>query len=164
MNHASKNRTRSGVSLVEMMVSVLLLFIVFCSWAAMNNIQAVRKESLRYAAVEKAAGMLDAMVEKQSFEGGKLFRGACYKVTEEGKFQRTVMDGKPGSETLYPLWPDDPSAPIYYKIVLTNVSGTSAWTNGTWGVVSLYSPVSGGRMTQFWEVRMLVDTTGRTTR
>lgn len=58
---SSRGGGRSGVSLVEVMVSVLLLFIIFCGWFRMNNIQAVRKESYRYEAVERAAGMLDAL-------------------------------------------------------------------------------------------------------
>ena len=40
---------------------MLLLAVVFCGWLAMNNIQPVAKESLRYAAIEEAAGLLDAL-------------------------------------------------------------------------------------------------------
>ena len=40
---------------------MMLLAVVFCGWLAMNNIQPVAKEALRYAAIEEAAGLLDAI-------------------------------------------------------------------------------------------------------
>ena len=150
---------RSGETLVEVMVSILLLFIIFCSWAAMNNVQAVRKESFRYAAVEKAAGILDAMVAKDSFSDGKARPGFCYRLDDNGKLCRTGRTSDKTATEIHPLWPENGDSTVGYRIFAEQESGDSGWTNGTWGVVSLYSSLSRPSTEQrpFAEFRMLLE-------
>ena len=50
----------NGFSLVELLVAMTILAFVFCGWLNLANIQPVSKESMRYAALEEAAGILDA--------------------------------------------------------------------------------------------------------
>ena len=92
---------RSGATLVELCVAMVLLVIVFVGWVRMNNIQAVNKESLRYAAIEKAAGMLDAVA---SVKNAKTLRpGAYLQIEEDGSF--TQIGRRTGTVPLEKILP-----------------------------------------------------------
>lgn len=108
----------------------------------MNNIQAVRRESCRYAAVEKAAGILDAMTSPSGYadESEMAIPGALYKLDGDGRL--LVLDCFEGDETetaVHPMWPGDADSAVGYRIRVSRKDGNqSGWTNGSWGVVSLY--------------------------
>ena len=68
---------------------MVLLVIVFVGWVRMNNIQAVNKESLRYAAIEKAAGMLDAVA---SVKNAKTLRPGAYLRSKKTDRSRKLED------------------------------------------------------------------------
>ena len=56
-----------GVTLVELMISALILTIVSIAWLEIIGIQSARKEARRREAVERLAGMMDAfMLEKKT--------------------------------------------------------------------------------------------------
>lgn len=53
---------RRGVTLVELMISMLILAIVCIAWLQIIGIQSARKEARRREAVERLAGMMDAFM------------------------------------------------------------------------------------------------------
>ena len=53
---------RRGVSLVELMISMLILAIVCIAWLEIIGIQSARKEARRREAVERLVGMMDAFM------------------------------------------------------------------------------------------------------
>lgn len=57
-----RNASRRGVTLVELMISMLILAIVCISWLQIIGIQSARKEARRREAVERLAGMMDAFM------------------------------------------------------------------------------------------------------
>ena len=139
MNLEPSNRSRSGVTLVELMVSVLLLLIVFLGWARMNNIQAVRRESIRYAAVEKAAGFLDACDPKTSSSLDPAFSYSW----KNGRLE--ILSGR----SLAPLvWEGDTTgregAPVLgYRIRFSDsvpgcLPDNYFWETGPWAVAEVY--------------------------
>lgn len=65
---------RRGVTLVELLVSMLILTIVCIAWLKIIGIQSARKEARRREAVERLVGMMDAFMycnkTKTSFSPG----------------------------------------------------------------------------------------------
>ena len=57
---------RRGMSLVELMVAMLVLFFVCVSWLTIFQIQSANRESYRREAVERLAGMMD-VISQQGF-------------------------------------------------------------------------------------------------
>ena len=53
---------RRGVTLVELLISMLILAIVCIAWLQIIGIQSARKEARRREAVERLAGMMDAFM------------------------------------------------------------------------------------------------------
>ena len=53
---------RRGVTLVELMISMLILAIVCIAWLQIIGIQSARKEARRREAVERLSGMMDAFM------------------------------------------------------------------------------------------------------
>lgn len=56
--------SRRGVTLVELLISMLILTIVCLAWLEIIGIQSARKEARRREAVERLAGMMDAFLLK----------------------------------------------------------------------------------------------------
>ncbi|MDD5706169.1 MAG: type II secretion system protein [Kiritimatiellae bacterium] len=138
----AQRATRCGSTLVELLVSMLILVIVFIGWLNICNFQAIRKESLRRLAVEKAAGYLDIMASSgKSVDFWEIsFDGGQYKIVK--KNNNAQEDGTP-------VWPRpmfDSSEPIGYVLeVINNYPGqphgsaSGQWPNGSsWAVIRLY--------------------------
>lgn len=53
---------RRGVTLVELMISMLILTIVCLSWFEILSIQSAKREALRREGVERLAGMMEAFI------------------------------------------------------------------------------------------------------
>lgn len=105
------DRSRSGVTLVELCVATLILCIIFFGWTRINNIKAVNRESLRYAAVEKAAGMLESV---DSSEAGNA-PGIYFSVAGNGSLTKvgsSAQSGKP-PDSILPLFGND--CPVGYQ-------------------------------------------------
>ena len=124
-----KRDARSGVTLVELLVSVLLLTIIFCGWMAMNNIQAVRKESFRYEAVEKAEGLLDSITVLYWSDPDNWYDSALVVNQASGHLEPV----RPGKSDLFPLWPDSEN-PIGCTIHIQELDDFG----GVWAKVALY--------------------------
>lgn len=57
-----RTAARRGVTLVELMVSMLILTIVCLAWLEIIGVQSARREARRREAVERLAGMMDAFL------------------------------------------------------------------------------------------------------
>lgn len=55
--------SRRGVTLVELLISMLILTIVCLAWLEIIGIQSARKEARRREAIERLAGMMDAFMD-----------------------------------------------------------------------------------------------------
>lgn len=137
MTTSPSNRTRSGLSLVELMISILLLFIVFGCWSAMNNIQAVRKESFRYAAVEKVAGILDALDSTRVTPPKQNTKTERYVIRENGTLEKLPKERR---KELLPVFGND--VPVFYQCRFVDSpipnSVGSKWGSCYWLAVDLY--------------------------
>jgi len=108
---------RRGVSLVELMISMLILAIVCIAWLQIIGIQSARKEARRREAVERLAGMMDAFMYLGA-SNGKVDQDG-YEMVKEGNsitFNRAY-----GTDKVYPMFDSDVS-PIGYRLFVTNYS------------------------------------------
>jgi type II secretory pathway pseudopilin PulG len=131
----------AGFSLVELLVATLLLVIIFIGWLNICNFQAIRKESLRRLAVEKAAGYLDIMASS-----GKTVD--FYEISFDGSQYHIDKKNNNAQEGGTPIWPRpmfDPVEPIGYVLeVINNYTNQPhgeppGWPNGSrWAVIRLY--------------------------
>jgi prepilin-type N-terminal cleavage/methylation domain-containing protein len=139
MKVQSQNKgSRKGFTLVELMVAALLIVIIFVAWLRIANFQAIRKESLRRVAIEKAMGYLDYIAgDSQLVTAGTA--GYC-----------RVRDGAVYSKEWYPGLNDPYVEPLfradesigYLLTVATRVQAGlehENWPdNGYWAVIALY--------------------------
>jgi len=130
---------RSGFSLVELMVSTLVIVIIFVGWLKIANFQAIRKESLRRAAIETAAGYLDVMVELGGLPN-KTYR--IEWIEESSAFEQEPLNGQ-DRDQVQPMYGE--SDPIGYHIKVTpsvaaGLAHDGAWIEGggRWAVIRLY--------------------------
>lgn len=131
------------MSLVELLVSILVIVIIFISWLRISNFQAIRKESLRREAIECAAGYLDFMSLKgylASSGSRKFYRISFNDVTKVYSATEVTDNTTPMP---YPLFGED--EPIGYVLDLVRNTGqyalghSGAWpANGSWAVIRLY--------------------------
>ncbi len=130
-----------GFSLVELLVTTLIVIIVFAAWVRISNFQAIRTESLRRAAIEKATGYLDFMADGPSIVG-------AYSLAWDTNDSSYDLSG--------PSDPSDPSYripalfeesdPIGYVLrvvenwpLRANWPGDHGWSpNAKWAVIQLY--------------------------
>ncbi len=61
---------RRGVTLVELMISMLILVIVCLSWFEILSIQSAKREALRREGVERLAGMMEAFLASFNLQDG----------------------------------------------------------------------------------------------
>jgi hypothetical protein len=83
---------KKGSSLIETMVAMVLLLIITLSSAYFFAIPPFRKEALRFAALERAAGMLDLMGQSRR-AGGLGSQGAntfYYSIEKNGDHKRDL--------------------------------------------------------------------------
>ena len=120
----------------------------------MNNIQAVRRESFRYAAVEKAAGMLDA-ISRDSVGSGNFFTQTTYwdfdklsKLWEAGEsdvdiddFEEVGTNDRDPEDIVLPMWKDSVDgelAPTIGYRLYTTYETRPGWQTGYWVTLDLY--------------------------
>jgi hypothetical protein len=65
----SRFSAKSGVTLVELMISFLILTIVCLSWFEILSIQSAKREALRREGVERLAGMMETFAASINMEG-----------------------------------------------------------------------------------------------
>ncbi len=127
----------NGFSLVELLVAMTILAFVFCGWLNLANIQPVSKESRRYAAVEEAAGLLDAASALASPAEG------LYADNGTNGLERVaaVTDGR-----IFAFRSPEEMAPGYRLTVERRQAGGNS-PAGRWAVVRLYDAPLGDATT-----------------
>ena len=129
-----------GVTLVELMISMLILTIVCVAWLEIIGIQSAKKEARRREAVDRLSGMMDAFCYLKG--SGQPVAYGSYYITNS--FNNLVVNG--GDATLvYPMFRDEVS-PIGYQLRvvrkrdLPDADGFEGWSTGSrWLVGQLYS-------------------------
>jgi hypothetical protein len=128
-----EHASRAGFSLIELVATILLLIIVFSAWVNISNFQAVRKESLRRAALEEAAGMLD-FVSREKLTPG-YHRVYFDEVGQVYEHEKTSGGGVP-NPCIHAMFEE--SDPIGYilRVEKRTVGGWPA--NEEWAEIQLY--------------------------
>lgn len=124
--------SRSGVTLVELMISMLILAIVCISWLQIIGIQSARKEARRREAVERLAGMMDAfMYDKLSTENNNdkdIKVGAFYTVGMETNKLSVKRIGKT-EEIIKPVFGNNESSIGYSLQIAGNPPDVTLFEN-----------------------------------
>ena len=134
---------RRGVTLVELMVSMLILAIVCIAWLQIIGIQSARKEARRREAVERLAGMMDAFLYENRTKSPA---AAVYFMEKQGgddDFPR-IYFSKDSKGEVHPIFEGDVS-PVGYQLCvvqkanLPNQEKFVNWGSGKWLVGKLYN-------------------------
>ena len=111
--------SRRGVTLVELMISMLILTIVCLAWLEIIGIQSARKEARRREAVERLAGMMDAfmyMSMNGKINGKAVAKDKCYTVMNVNSNGVEMIIVEPSSDgTIQAMFNGDVS-PIGYQL------------------------------------------------
>ena len=135
---------RRGVTLVELMISMLILAIVCIAWLQIIGIQSARKEARRREAVERLAGMMDAFLYEYRETSPSV---ASYYMEKQGSgnagFSR--IDFKTAAKgEVHPIFEGDVS-PVGYQLCVVQKSNLPNeekfvnWGSGKWLVGKLYN-------------------------
>lgn len=123
---------RRGVTLVELLVSTLILSIVCIAWLQIIGIQSARKEARRREAVERLSGMMDAfMYVNKSAQLSKSIKngnGESYRIVKETNSLSFDNDNSKGT-AIHPLY-DEGGSPIGYQLCLVTKNDLLSTTEG----------------------------------
>lgn len=129
-----------GVTLVELLISMLILMIVCIAWLQIIGIQSARKEARRREAVERLAGMMDAFLY---YHRNSSSFSPYYSVETNANHTITVK-GQSDSDVLAMF--DGDVSPIGYQLSvvakkdLPNAAGFgNNWGSCKWLVGKLYN-------------------------
>ena len=137
---------RRGVTLVELLISMLILAIVCIAWLQIIGIQSARKEARRREAVERLVGMMDAFLYVNR-RGG--VDSGSYRMLMANDGERVSFVQDDGTNAVHRVFDGDVS-PIGYQLRLVNMvdvphgelfSGWTPYGRGAscrWLVGSLY--------------------------
>jgi prepilin-type N-terminal cleavage/methylation domain-containing protein len=139
-SHTTRSRhrpARRGFSLVELLIATLLIVIIFLGWLQIANFQAIRKESLRRLALEKAAGYLDVMSQLRPGAGQ-------YRINFDGDTYMAVVEQSALPLPLFTNANESSSSPGYVLRVMPTSQITSILPHqdwppaGRWALIELY--------------------------
>lgn len=140
-----------GVTLIELMISMLILALVCVAWLEIIGIQSAKKEARRREAVERLAGMMDAFLYNQ--KGAEVSSDLC------GFYRMEKTTGSTGFEqfhfprfsnsSVHPVFESDIS-PIGYQLEVVDSfvaelkyfkgwGEWEAWDNSIWLIGRLYN-------------------------
>lgn len=131
-----------GVTLVELMMSMLILAIVCIAWLQIIGIQSARKEARRREAVERLSGMMDAfMYEKMS---RSVVTGSYSVEVNTNAFAVSVAKDA-STNVIHPVFGGDVS-PIGYRLCVVTKAELENyeyfgdnWGEKKWLVGALYN-------------------------
>jgi hypothetical protein len=155
-SHTTRSRhrhARRGFSLVELLVATILLIIIFIGWLQIANFQAIRKESLRRLALEKAAGYLDVMSELRPGAGQYRidFRDNTYNMAEVEPFALPLP--------LFTNASESSSSPGYVLRVVRNQDISDETEIAHLGWTNNIERVFGGELQTYWAIIELYNET-----
>jgi len=126
---------KKGSSLIETMVAMILLIIIALSSAFYFAIPPFRKEALRFAALERAHGMMDLMFFAQKtksyskFPSG--FQPSFYKINDcPTNSVNPLVEFKGGDTNLLPLTIFTNMPPVWYTFEVAAATTVSAAVPG----------------------------------
>lgn len=139
---------RRGFTLIEIMVSALLIVIIFSAWFKISNFQAIRKESLRREAVERAAGYLDVMTRGSYMPG-------YYRVDPVTAGVLSVGSG----DEIQALF--DSAGPVGYVLQVHNFHaglGSNWPPSSVWATVQLFNQhgISANTVRPYYELSLCI--------
>ena len=118
---------KRGVTLVELLISMLILTIVCIAWLQIIGIQSARKEARRREAVERLAGMMDAFMHmgKLGKINNKNVSANKYYVLEDRRNIKEISfkEGDDSVQKLFNLALDHVDSPIGYRLHVVNKAG-----------------------------------------
>ena len=131
---------RRGVTLVELLISMLILAIVCIAWLQIIGIQSARKEARRREAVERLAGMMDAFLHESRDKGAST--GVNYMVRTNANHAIDIVKSTVEISAMF----DGDVSPIGYQLRVVNMSQLdnyvefgSNWGTCKWLVGKLYN-------------------------
>lgn len=133
---------RRGVSLVELMISMLILAVVCIAWLQIIGIQSARKEARRREAVERLAGMMDAFLYEK--KASNSIATGSYSVVVNTSALAISIAKDADTDVVHSVFGSDVS-PIGYRLCVVAKTGLENhkdfgdnWGNGKWLVGKLY--------------------------
>jgi hypothetical protein len=122
---------KKGSSLIETMVAMVLLLIITLSSAYFFAIPPFRKEALRFAALERAAGMLDLMafVRREPRSSGLLSLPQLFYKMESGTSNKVDVAFTSNSNR-NPMPISDGMPPVWYTLHVANASTVAPGVSG----------------------------------
>ncbi len=123
--------SRRGVTLVELLISMLILTIVCIAWLQIIGIQSARKEARRREAVERLAGMMDAFM----YVNRSVVDYDGYEANIRTNSNLISFARDRSKKKVHPMF-DDGSSPIGYQLIvvdkndLPNGAMFTGWTSG----------------------------------
>ena len=105
-----------GVTLVELMISMLILTLVCVAWLEIIGIQSAKKEARRREAVERLVGMMDVFMfvaRNNSLERKKISSNSYYFFERNG--DAIKISPASGGKAVYPVFEDNVS-PVGYQL------------------------------------------------
>ena len=135
--------SRRGVTLVELMISMLILAIVCIAWLQIIGIQSARKEARRREAVERLVGMMDAFLYVN--RKNTSFTANTFWSVETNAYGVIDFSYKKDDDAVHPIFNDDMS-PVGYRLYIINKGELpnaerfgNNWGSCKWLVGSLYN-------------------------
>jgi len=131
---------RRGVTLVELLISMLILAIVCVTWLQVIGIQSARRESRRREAVDRLSGMMDAFM--YCYRNGGISEGSSYYMASIDGGVVSFNSDKDLTKA-HPLFGGDVS-PIGYQLCVLNLNRIPdsnmffGWESKKWLVGRLY--------------------------
>ncbi len=148
-----RRHTCAGFSLVELLVASVIIVIIFIAWLRIANFQAVRKESLRRLAIEKAAGYLDVMTVERPGSLGQYriaFTNDAYVAdaldpAEAGITQHLfevevveTINGNTVTNRVPKLGSPGYVLRVMTTAAITDILAHDDWPPGNWALIQLY--------------------------
>lgn len=137
---------RRGVTLVELMISMLILALVCIAWLEIIGIQSARKEARRREAVERLSGMMDAFLYCNTQQVGSANQSVAYSMSIDGNNNlRFYSYGNGNTNAVFRMFEGDVS-PIGYQLCLVPAASlpegwksAADWGTSRWLIGRLYN-------------------------
>lgn len=137
-----RTAARRGVTLVELMVSMLILTIVCLAWLEIIGVQSARREARRREAVERLSGMMDAFL--YTYRTGGFYVGYSYKMVVNEATHALTFEGADTTNDVHALF-DGAVSSIGYQLCVVEKKNLPRerlfgdnWGGGPWLVGRLY--------------------------
>ena len=149
---------RRGVTLVELMISMLILAIVCVAWLQIIGIQSARREARRREAVERLSGIMDAFMYCYQNEPPKRLKEGCSYMLDasNGQFKQATGANANLVRSVFDREFDADASPVGYRIC---VEGIDAFPDRNlfegWEL-----PLKGEKRSPLWLVGRLYDRSG----